>query len=230
MSSHITLAAQWRDANITARALRRQQLVPGVVYGREFESRSIQFQYLPVERAILRAGTSQLIDLSVEGEDEQYLTLVRDVQRDPVTSRVTHVDLYRVVAGQTVRVAVPIIQMGVAPVSAEGANITQLMESIDVECLPADMPEHIVADMTTLATFQDHITVADLAIPENVRVLSDMDLDVIQVSQAHDLGAELEAEEAEEAVAAAEGLAEEGVEAEGAEEGAVDETPAEEEA
>jgi large subunit ribosomal protein L25 len=119
---------------------------------------------------------------------------VRDVQHDPVTGRVTHVDLYRVVAGQTVRVAVPIIQVGDAPVLAGGANITQLVESIEVECLPADMPEHIVADMTKLVTVQDRITVADLNIPENVRVLSDMDLDVIQVSAAHDLEAELEAE------------------------------------
>jgi large subunit ribosomal protein L25 len=194
MSSHITLAAQPRDESITTRALRRQQLVPGVVYGRDFTPRNVQFQYLPVERAIHRAGTSQLVALTIAGEQEQYLTLVRDVQHDPVTGRVTHVDLYRVVAGQTVRVAVPIIQVGDAPVLAGGANITQLVESIEVECLPADMPEHIVADMTKLVTVQDRITVADLNIPENVRVLSDMDLDVIQVSAAHDLEAELEAE------------------------------------
>ncbi len=194
MSSHITLAAQPRDAQVKARAIRRQQLVPGVVYGRDFEPRNVQFAYLPVERAILSAGTSQLIALKIEGEREAHLTLVRDVQHDPVTGRVTHVDLYRVVAGQTVRVMVPVVQHG--ELAIQGANVTQLLESVEVECLPSAMPEHFSVDMARLASFDARVTVADLEIPEGVRVLSDPDLEIIQLSEAQDLEAKLEAEEA----------------------------------
>ncbi len=171
MSSHITLAAQPRDAQVKARAIRRQQLVPGVVYGRDFEPRNVQFAYLPVERAILSAGTSQLLALKIEGAD-----------------------LYRVVAGQTVRVMVPVVQHG--ELAIQGANVTQLLESVEVECLPSAMPEHFSVDMARLASFDARVTVADLEIPEGVRVLSDPDLEIIQLSEAQDLEAKLEAEEA----------------------------------
>ncbi len=76
MSSHITLAAQPRDESITTRALRRQQLVPGVVYGR-ISRRAMSSSSTAVERAIHRAGTSQCFALTIAGEQEQYLTGAR---------------------------------------------------------------------------------------------------------------------------------------------------------
>jgi large subunit ribosomal protein L25 len=218
-SNRYTVTAQTRDGGTRARALRRQQMVPGVVYGRDFEPRQVQFPYLTIERLIQRAGTSSIIGLSIEGEPEPYMALIRAVQRDPVTDRIMHVDFYRVVAGQTIRSSVPVVQEGESPIAAaDMATITQLLDAVEVECLPADMPQSIVVDISGLTELSDRITAADLVVPENVRILTPPDTEIIQVTA-------LRAEEEEEVAEVEEGAeVEAGAEAEAggaeAEEGA----------
>jgi large subunit ribosomal protein L25 len=184
-------------------------MVPGVVYGRDFDPRQVQFPYLIIERLIQHAGTSHIIGLSIEGEADPYMALIRDVQRDPVTGRIMHIDLYRVVAGQAIRSSVPVIQTGESPIAtAELATITQALDTVEVECLPGDMPESIVVDISGLTELSDHITAGDLVAPENVRILTAPDTEIIQVTA-------LRPEEVEEELEVAEGAEVEGVEAEG---------------
>jgi large subunit ribosomal protein L25 len=181
MTTSITLTAQSRDNTVTPKALRRSQTIPGVVYGHGFAAQSLQFPYLPLARALQRAGTSQMIMLSIEGQAEAQATLVRDIQRDPITGQITHVDLYALVAGEKVRIQVPIVQRGRAPVEEAGGIIVQILESLEVECLPQDMPEAIEVDLSTLTDMGSRVTVADLPIPPGVTLLSDLDLGVIHV-------------------------------------------------
>jgi large subunit ribosomal protein L25 len=206
MPDQYTLAAQPRDVATKAKALRRQDIVPGTVYGRDFEAQSVQVARKEMERLLHYAGTSSLITMTVEGWAEPLRTLVRDVQRDPVNQRLTHVDFYRVVAGQRIRSEVPVVAHGEAPVAKEGGIITQIVESVEVECLPEDMPHLLVADISKLVGLHSRITAADLIMPENVMLLSEPDTDIFQVVLPRGLeeeeAAPAEAAEAAEAPAA----------------------------
>lgn len=172
MATMISLTTQPRGAGVTARALRRAQIVPGVIYGHGFETRSLQFDHLSLVRVIGQAGTSRLVSLMIEGEDDSHTVLIREVQRDPVTSRIMHVDLYRILADETVRSVIPLVQRGDAPAASLEGMVSQLLDAIEVECLPKDMPEAVEIDLSKLTDIGSHITVAELSIPEGIQVLT----------------------------------------------------------
>lgn len=184
------------------KALRRAQLIPGVLYGPGFEPRSLQIPLGPLNRVLRQAGQSHLIELSIEGSAGTEVVLVRDVQRDPVTSSLVHIDLYRTRADENVRLSVPLVHVGEAPAVEQGGVVLSLMDGIEVECLPRDLPESLHVDLTRLVDMQSVITVADLEVPSGVTVLSDAEAVVARVTYPTSAAAEAEGLEtgAEEAV------------------------------
>lgn len=171
MAAMIPLTAQPRNTALTPRALRREQKVPGVIYGRNRATQSVQFDYGALARVVRQAGTSHLVSLILEGEKPQ-LTLIREIQRDPLTGRILHVDLYAIEAGQTIRSSVPLVQRGKSEAVAMGGMVVQDLDELEIECLPEDMPEVIEINLEKLATMHSRITVADLAISPKVTVLT----------------------------------------------------------
>lgn len=182
MANDLYVAAEQRDQTRTARALRREGKLPAVVYGRAISTVSLQLDADVAARVVAGAGYNRLITLDVDGSDRPYTVLVRDIQRDPVTHNLLHVDFYAVVADQKVSTEIPIVQTGMAPVVELGGTVVKTLETLEVECLPADMPTEIVVDVSGLESFGDAIVVADLPIPANVEVLADPDLEVIHVA------------------------------------------------
>jgi len=167
---------------LTNKALRRAQIVPGVVYGRDLKATSVQCGYLPLAKVVRQAGTSRLISLSIAGDKTQRNVLIREIQRDPVTDRMLHIDFYAIVAGQKLRLEVPLVQRGKSPAEELGGIVSQVLDTIEVECLPEDMPAAIEVDLTKLATLHAHLTVGDLEIPANVTVLTPADAEVIHIA------------------------------------------------
>jgi len=218
MPTQIPLSAQPRDETKTPRALRREGVVPGVLYGRRFEPTKLQFGHQILARVVSQAGFSHFVGIDVDG-GEHHEALFREVQRDPVTGHILHVDLYRVLADEKLRSTVPLMLVGEAPAVEEGGVLVQQLDYIEVECFPRDLPEGIEVDISGLVEFPAHIAVADLNVPEGVDVLTDDDAVVVQVSVPRAV-VEEEAEE-EELVPgeAAEAEAEEGEEAETGEAG-----------
>lgn len=199
----IPLTAQPRSA-VKAKVIRRSQFVPGIVYGHGYAPRSLQFEYLTLSRALQRAGTSHVVALDIAGEPQAQTVLLREVQRDPITSRIMHVDFYAIRADEKVRIHVPIVQRGKSPAEQLGGTVVQTLGSVELECLPRDIPEIIEIDVSRLEVLHSHFTVADLPIPPNVVVLSPRDMGVVHVAVQR-----AKVEEVEEApVAAAEGAAE----------------------
>lgn len=202
MATPITLVVQPRDTKMTTKALRRAQIVPGVLYGRNLEPKSVQCNYLSLAKVVRQAGTSRLISLLCEGEQARHNVLIREIQRDPITSRILHVDFHAVVAGQKLRVEVPLVQRGRAPAEEIGGMVSQVLETIEVECSPEDMPAAIEIDLSKLETLHSHLTVADLTIPQNVTVLTPADTEVVHIASYRmkeevEAAAPAEAEEAE---------------------------------
>lgn len=199
-----------REAKTTPRALRRQGYTPCVMYGRDLTSCNIQVKTAQLARLVNRAGSS-VVTISIEGEPQSYNALVREVQRDPVSLRLLHVDFMTVQANQVIRNEVPLVQQGSSPAEQRGGVVIQLLDRLEIECLPADMPHAIMVDISGLTNFNSHLTVADLVIPPHVTVLSAMDAEVIHVMPPMREGAQESATAEESQQPAAETASEGGI-------------------
>lgn len=155
------------------RRLRREGLLPAVIYGSEFGSFPIELDRRTASRLLARVSRSTLIELEVD--KQPHTVLVREIQRDPLRGRLVHVDFLKVRMDVRIRAEVPIELVGEAPAAkiAGGVLVTGV-DAIEVEALPADLPDRVTVDLEALANIDDSITVADLFVGENVRILTDL--------------------------------------------------------
>lgn len=176
--------------------LRRNGILPGVLYGRRLEKPiAIQMDYHTTSLLAQKLTSSTLVTLSLDGKE--YNAIVRDRQRDVIFGRLTHLDFLAVVMDEVLRAAVSIELVGEAPVlKTVDAVITQAVNSLELEALPADLPERIEVDISGLETPDDVITVKDLKLGDKVTVLTDPEEVIVSVTFAAQ-----EAEAEEEAVA-----------------------------
>ena len=196
MAKMISLAAQPRDITVKAKELRRAGIVPGVMYGHGFETQSLQFDYRALQHIVREAGSSRLVSMPIEGNKTPETVLIREVQRDPVTSQILHIDMYRVVADEVITTTVPLILQGVSPAIELGGVVAQRLEVLDIECLPGDLPDMIRIDLTELTEVGSHMNVADLHIAESVTVLTPADTDIVRIiaPRAEEVEEEVEVE------------------------------------
>ena len=156
------------------KALRRAGLVPAVIYGAGLEPIAIELKSREAERALARATGATLFDLELGGETHKVL--VREVQRHSIRRDLRHVDFLKVAMDQLIRAVVPIELSGEAPaVKTLGGVLVSGVQSIEVEALPADLPDRVTISIDVLAKIDDKVTVADLALGKGVRVLTSAD-------------------------------------------------------
>ena len=154
MSDQITLKADKRDSAGTqvAKKLRRAGIVPGVVYGGRQDSYPIQVNAIEF-RDILRKSASEniLVNLEIAGAKEKSkLALIQQVQHDPLTGAFLHVDFNAVRDDQVIHATVPIELHGEPIGVKHGGLLDHQLHSMEVECLPADLPERLVFDVAEL--------------------------------------------------------------------------------
>ena len=156
------------------KALRRAGLVPAVIYGAGLEPIAIELKSREAERALARATGATLFDLELGGETHKVL--VREVQRHSIRRDLRHVDFLKVAMDKLIRAVVPIELSGEAPaVKTLGGVLVSGVQSIEVEALPADLPDRVTISIDVLAKIDDKVTVADLALGRGVRVLTSAD-------------------------------------------------------
>jgi large subunit ribosomal protein L25 len=176
--------------------IRREGWVPIVLYGPDFESEIFQANGFEIKRAVTAAGMTSLISLQVEGRQEPYKTLVRDVQRDLLTDALIHVDFYRVSMTQRITTEVPIELIGRTPLLAQGTvMLLTLMDRVEIECLPGDLVPSLELDVSLLQDIDDVLYVKDLSVPEGITILSNADGTVVRLAHATRLEEEVEEEE-----------------------------------
>lgn len=175
--------------------LRQQGLVPVILYGKDVESTPLQVQERALEKVLEVAGTHQLIALQINDQRPQ-LTLARAIQRDVIRRNYLHVDFYAVKMDQKVVAQVPVHLIGESPAVEElGGVLTQGLDEIEIECLPADLISSIEVSVETLKELNDTIIVADLVVPDNITVLSEPESMVAKVEPPRIMEEEEEKEE-----------------------------------
>jgi len=192
--------------------LRKAGRVPGSVYGMNRPPFSVAVQDRRIDDVLhLSTGRNTVLTLTIPGTGQKREVMIRDLQRDPITSQVTHVDFVRVDPDKTVTVNVPIHLSGLAEgVKNEGGILDFVHREVSVSCLPSAIPEHLDIDIEGLHLNQ-HVSVADIPTAEGVTVLDDESM-IIAVVSATKAEAEPETDEAEEGEVAAEETTEEGQE------------------
>ena len=162
----------------------KRGMIPAVVYGGKREPVPIAVDSKSIIH-ILRSekGQNSILLFSLKGTDNQRHVMVKEIQIDPVTNILIHADFKRVDMKKLIRVKVPIMFEGVAfGVKTQGGMVDMIMREVEVECLPAAIPDRIHVDITPLK-IGDHVKVADLKVGEGIRItVEDHNLPVVVIS------------------------------------------------
>jgi large subunit ribosomal protein L25 len=209
----IKLKASPRESvgNGPSRVLRREGKIPAILYGPNTEPVKLSIDKLDLE-PIFKTGTvaQKLLKLEIQGTDGSCNVMVKEMQRHPVSHNLLHLDLYEVSMDQKIKVMVPVVTTGNSVGVEMGGMLQLIRRELEVLCLPDQIPEKIIIDITDL-DIGDSFHVEDIQLAEGVEVPDDVNFTILTI-----LSTKVEEVEAEE------GEAEE----EGAEEAAADEESA----
>ncbi len=197
MGDKITVTLDVRDLRGKKVArLRQEGLVPGVIYGQGFEPMLVQSAYNVLEKVVREAGKHSPVHVTVDGKKK--ITLIKDIERDPVRSRIQHVSFHAVKANESVHAEVPIHLVGLGESEAEKAGliVLQAIETIEIKAKPADLPEALEISVEGLKTDEDKLLLKDVVLPNGVEyadVEQDLELVIANVYEPAALEAANEA-------------------------------------
>ncbi len=183
--TNYTLKANLRTATgRKVRALRKTGVVPANVFGKKIKSVAIQLDVKILREMLKKAGETSLINLTIEGEKKARPVLVSGYAQDPITSDLYHVDFHEVDLTEKVTAMVPIKVVGEAEAVKAGNNLVVQKNEIEVEALPADLPDEIEVDVTALAAVGDSIHAKDLKVDRSkVTLLSEEDETIVTIQE-----------------------------------------------
>jgi large subunit ribosomal protein L25 len=181
----------------SVRALRRNGIIPGILYGHKISNVAVSVPSPDFMKVFSAAGENTLIDLELEG-GEIRTVLIHDVAEDPISHHPLHVDFFAVRLDEKIKTEVPLVFAGDSPAVKELlGTLIKTMHALEVESLPADIPRELTVDISGLKTFDDHMLVKDIEVPDGVEVLTAPDEIVASVQPPR---SEEELEELKEAV------------------------------
>lgn len=179
----IELRAQKREImGKQVKQLRRQGVVPAILYGHRTEPLPLQTEERSLRRILERVGSHHLITLRVGDDEEPRMTLAREVQLDPITNALLHVDFYEVVMTEKITTEVPLVFIGQSPVVERREGIlVRGLDSVEVECLPSNLIESIEVNLEDLVEIDQAILVGNLTVDADVEILTDKEEVVAQI-------------------------------------------------
>lgn len=207
------------------RFLRRQGLTPAHIFGHGVDPLPLQCDTVELKKVLAQAGTTGIIGLKLDKAKKARNVMVREVQKEPRTGELLHVDFYQIRMEEKLKVDVPIVLVGEAPALKLKENfLAHELTNLSIECLPDEVPNRIEVDVSILEEAEQSIHVQDIVLSDSIAVQNHPEQLVAKISTRF-IEKEIEAEEAEAELEAeeAEALAEEA-----AAEGPAEETPAEE--
>ncbi|MGI5925294.1 MAG: 50S ribosomal protein L25 [Lentisphaeria bacterium] len=202
MSKTLSITATKREGfgKGPSRRLRRANLIPIVTYGHGFDTSSMTIKAEDSERAFHHSGIVEIVC----DDNDKKTTVLKTVQRHPISNKILHLDFQEVRRDEIVSTMVPIVSVGEPAGTRQGGQLEQVMLEIEVKSLPMDIPEVITADVSALE-LDETLYVRDLVFPEGVSSDAGEDQAVFNVraprvqEEAEPEEAEAEAAEGEEA-------------------------------
>lgn len=179
-----------------AKKCRQEGYLPSVVYGEKKDSVAVMIPRADIMAVYRNSDYKQnvLLNLNIEGQEEVVMT--KELQQDPVTSRITHIDFLRITDKKAIEVLVPIVISGVAKGQKLGGIVIQSLEKITLLCLPQDVPKDYVVDITSLG-LGETISVKDLEKQDSFEILTNAYTAIVGVEVPRAERSKASSEEAE---------------------------------
>jgi len=163
--------------------LRKEGFLPATVYGKAFESLSVQFNAAEIEKLFNDIGESTLVEVILD-EKEKIPVLFRNPQYHPVEGNMIHIDCYKVNLKEKISAMVPIEFVGESQAVKDGNTLVTVTDEVEIEALPADLPESIEVDLAVLDNLEATVTVADLKIDTSkLEILTDTEQLIAKVEE-----------------------------------------------
>jgi large subunit ribosomal protein L25 len=168
------------------RFLRRQGVTPANIYGHGIDSTSINVDAKSLKHLLGRVGSTDLISLKMDDSKSPIMVLIREVQRNPLTDELLHVDFYQVKMTEKIKADVPLVFIGEAPVlrKVKNSSILHLIDSLHIEALPDNLPHSLEVDVSGLEELDHTIHIKDIHLGDGITLLSDPEQMVVKVAEA----------------------------------------------
>jgi large subunit ribosomal protein L25 len=187
----------------SAKAVTQAGLIPAELYGHNVQNVHLSVNQIEFEKVLRKAGESTIIELQLPDGASRNV-LIQDVARHYLSSQPIHVDFYEVKMTEKLTATIPIEFVGEAPaVKVLGGTLVKVLNEVEVECLPGDLPHQFDIDISGLDDFSKQILVKDLTVSDKVEIKADPDEVVATVQPPRDVEAELAVEVDEAAAVAA---------------------------
>ena len=175
MTNRTSLQLQPRDTlGKKVKSLRRSGIIPVHLYGSGISSRPLQCSARELLKVMAQASGNTPISITVEGEGEEYLAFIREVQRDPIMDDLFHVDFLRAESTRRVSANVPVLLVGESPAAREvSGKVVQRLRSVTIEALPLEMPQDLRVDISALTEPSSTLRARDIPLPPGATLISD---------------------------------------------------------
>lgn len=187
------------------KTIRGQEALPAILYGPKIKSLPLEVDLEEFENIYKAAGESSLIKLQIKPSSraqvkgdkklktKEFSILIHDVQRDPLTGKLIHVDFFQPSLKEEVEATVPLVFEGLSKTVKDlGGTLIKNISEVEVKALPQNLPKEIKVNIESLKTFEDEILIKDLLVPEGVKVLKKPDEVIVKVSPPEKVEEELE--------------------------------------
>jgi large subunit ribosomal protein L25 len=182
--TQLTVKKREHTGTRETKRLRRQGIIPGVLYGGSDDPVAICVEERELRRALTGpAGLHSILDVQVDGTGKSHASILKEYQQDKIRGHIIHIDLQEVRLDQTINATVSVHLIGGedAPGVREGGVLSQPLREIQVEALPLEVPEHIDLDVSHMLV-NDTLRIGDIAVPEGVTLLDDPETVVATVT------------------------------------------------
>ena len=181
----LTLKAAKRDIlGKKTRFLRRQDITPTHLFGHDIKSLALQCDTAELQRIITQGGTTRLIDINIEEEEQPRSVFIREIQRDATSGQLLHVDFYQIKKTEKISAEIPVILIGEAPAAKSKDNMVEhSLTQIGVECLPDKLPPQIEVDLSSLEEAGQAIYVRDITLDPDITVTTDPEQIIVKVNR-----------------------------------------------
>jgi large subunit ribosomal protein L25 len=199
MSQAINLGATLRQGVLAD----KKDFIPAVIYGSGIENMSLNLARPEFEKVFSKSGESGLISLKIDNGQE-YPVIVKDFQIDAIKQTIIHVDFFKVNMDEKVVAEVAIEYIGESPaVKTFGGIVVHNFDTLEIECLPSDLIQHVDVDLSSLANIGDAITLGDIKLPQGVVFTHSLEDMVVRVVESKKTVEDAAADAVIEATAAA---------------------------
>ncbi|MEX1014558.1 MAG: 50S ribosomal protein L25 [Candidatus Paceibacterota bacterium] len=164
------------------KTLRKEGFIPGELFGHGFENNHVKVDRKNFKDVYKKAGKNTIINIEIEG-GEKMPALIYGVQIHPISREPIAIDFYRIRDDEKITTKIPIIFGGEAPAEEKDLVVLTLLDELEIESLPKDIPHEIKVDLSSIEGLEDKILVKDLNIPKNVDVQVSEDAVIVSVSE-----------------------------------------------